>query len=235
MTNSASRPAATGPCRSRRGVTLIEMAIVLAIISVMTAIGIAMSTDLKPRWDTRAAAKTFASHVNQCRMLAVQTGRECKIWLVDYDSDLSNTGSNTGEWWIGLGNKSKNSTTWDYLPVDDLDGTSGTDSDQSEGMIDLGDSTKEHYHRHVALDNWGTINGYGSGNSDSIIFDTRGHMLNPTGDLSSGGYIRITFVNKLANSKNRTEEWYVDIYPTGSASIESSSKDGTTSSGSGAS
>ncbi len=63
---------------SRRGFTLIEMAITLAIISILTGWGIWMSQDLLPRWQTRSAAQEFAASVQQCRMIAIRAGVECR-------------------------------------------------------------------------------------------------------------------------------------------------------------
>lgn len=205
--------------RGRAGVTLIEMAIVLAIIGIMSAIAISMSSELGPRWRTRAAAKLFASQVNECRMTAIRTGRECRVWLVTADSDTANADTNAGEYWVAVGNKSRNSTAWDYLPVDDYDGSTGTDTDQSRGFADLGDKNNQFYRRQVGLLQWGTIGGPGTGNSDAIHFDARGQVMNPLSDFggSADGYIRITFYNKLNWSKGGSEAWYVDIYPTGSS------------------
>ena len=103
--------------------------IVVAIITILTAVGIGMSSDLVPRFRTRQAARTFAAKVNECRSLAIRSGKECSVWLLAADTSLTNLSSNTGEYWVGMGNKNRNSATWDYLPVDTE--TGGSDSDQS--------------------------------------------------------------------------------------------------------
>jgi prepilin-type N-terminal cleavage/methylation domain-containing protein len=94
----------------RRGFTLIEIAIVVGLILILTAIGIDMSKDLIPRYRTKKAAQQFAAHVNQCRMIAIRANRECMIWMKAGDDDLDDTTTNTGKYWMAMGNKSSGSS-----------------------------------------------------------------------------------------------------------------------------
>jgi len=195
--------------------------VVVAIVLILTAIGVVQSQDMVPRFRTRRAAVTFSSLVNQCRALAIQTNRECSVWLLDYDSDLSDLSSNTGAYWVGLGNKNTGSNTWDYLPPDSL--KDGSDDDVSQGLVDLGDDTNQYYARHVALATWGSgLAGPGTTNSDRIVFDPRGFVINPVGDFDSTGHILLTFVNKVARKEGRVEDYYVRVSRSGMTRVDQS-------------
>ena len=204
--------------RYRAGFTLIELMIVVALISILTAIGIGMSSDLIPRFRTRQAARTFASKVNECRALAIRSGKECSVWLLGADSSLTNLDSNAGEYWVGLGNKNRSSTTWDYLPVDTE--TGGSDSDQSQGVVDIGEEDGQFYQRRVGIAQWTTLGGPGTGNSDRIVFGPRGFVTNPSSDFGALGTIDITFVNKVARAEGFTEDWTVKVGRTGMTRID---------------
>jgi Tfp pilus assembly protein FimT len=193
----------------------------VAIVLILTAIGIVQSQDMVPRFRTRRAAITFSSLVNQCRALAIQTNRECSVWLLDYDSDLSDLSSNTGSYWVGIGNKNTGSNTWDYLPPDSL--KDGSDDDVSQGLVDIGDDTNQYFARHVALATWGTgLSGPGTDNANRIVIDPRGFVLNPVGDFDSTGHILLTFVNKVARKEGRVEDYYVRVSRSGMTRVDQS-------------
>jgi prepilin-type N-terminal cleavage/methylation domain-containing protein len=203
---------------SRRGFTLIELMIVVALIMILTAIGIGLSDDLIPRFRTRQAAKTFSSKVNECRALAIRSGKECSVWLLAADSSLTNLDANNGEYWVGMGNKNRDSSTWDYLPVDTE--TGGSDSDQSQGVIDIGDKDGQFYQRRVGIAQWSSLGGPGTGNSDRIVFGPRGFVTNPSSDFGALGTIDITFVNKVARADGFSEDWTVKVGRTGMTRID---------------
>lgn len=200
------------------GFTLIELMIVVALIMILTAIGIGLSDDLIPRFRTRQAAKTFASKVNECRALAIRSGKECSVWLLSADSALTDLDANDGEYWVGLGNKNRDSATWDYLPVDTESG--GSDSDQSQGIVDIGDRLSQFYQRRVGIAQWSALGGPGTGNSDRIVFGPRGFVTNPSSDFGALGTIDVTFVNKVARADGFTEDWIVKVSRTGMTRID---------------
>lgn len=206
----------------RHGFTLIEMAITLAIISVLTAWGMWASQDLLPRWRTRAAAQEFSARVQQCRMIAIRSGVECRVLLVDYDTSLADLETdNIGEYQLSIGNKYSDSDTWDLLPPDSFQ--DGTDDDQSEGIFDIGPAGNDPKRR-VSIADWGdgTLGGPGTGNNNAIVFDARGYVSNPSTDFSGEGHIAVTFVNKLARSRGLQEDFIVYISRSGMIRLDNS-------------
>jgi prepilin-type N-terminal cleavage/methylation domain-containing protein len=206
----------------RHGFTLIEMAITLAIISVLTAWGMWASQDLIPRWRTRAAAQEFSARVQKCRMLAIRSGVECRVLLVDYDTSLDDLEvENVGEYQLSLGNKYSNSDTWDLLPPDSYQ--DGSDDDQSEANFDISPNGNDPKRR-VSIADWGdgTLGGPGTGNSNAIVFDARGYVSNPSSDFSGEGNITVTFVNKLARSRGLQEDFIVLIGRSGMIRLDNS-------------
>lgn len=209
--------------RHRQGFTLIEILIVVAIILVLTAIGAGLARDLIPRWRTRKAAMQFEEEVQNCRMLAVRSGRECRVLLVDYDPYLTSLSTeNRGEYWVALGDDSYGSTAWDILPVDTY--TDSTDNDSSMGMIDIGPSGR-HYVRYVSIAKWDSLAGPGSGNSNAIVFSPRGFVENPSSDFNSNGFIEVKFVNKVARREGISDDFIVSIARGGMVRVDSTRGD----------
>jgi prepilin-type N-terminal cleavage/methylation domain-containing protein len=210
-----------GRTRKSAGFTLLELVIVIAIVLVLTALGIGMSRDIIPRFRTLRGAKVFSAKAQQCRALAIRTGKECAITLVSYDSALTDVSTNDGYYTVALGDSSRDSSTWDYLPPD----PAGGGTDDSEGLVDIGDEDGQYYLRRVGLGNWGTITGPNTGNSNRIVFDARGFVSNPVGDFGSLGYITVTFVNKMASAQGRTENFTVRVARSGMTRVDSNIAD----------
>ena len=166
---------------------------------------------------------TFASHVELCQNLAVRSNKECSILMVEHDSSLTDLNFNTGEYWIGLGNKSLNSDEWDYLPVDKI--TDEVDDYSKQGVIDIGDDNGDYYARRVGLKEWETLDGPGTDNADRIVFSPRGFLTNPATDFSDEGYIVITFVNKVVRVEGMVEDFTVSISRAGMARVDSNRRD----------
>lgn len=205
----------------RSGFTLLELAVVIAMVLILTSVGIGALREQLPRWRTRQAAQTFASLVQQCRGMAVQANVECSIFLVSADADLGNPTDPGGEYWVGLGNRSSGSTTWDYLPADRL--AEGADNDTSQGIVDLGDRAGNYYARNVGIDTWTPLTGPGVGNNNRIVISPRGFVSNPAGDFDARGTIPITFVNKLARHEGRLDEdWIVSVTRGGVVRVDDS-------------
>lgn len=123
--------------RSRRGVSLLEMAIVIAIISVLAAIGAGMISKTLPRWRTREAAYEFGAAVSHARELATIEATEYRVAVTTFDM-LPGDGTGGGAYLVQRGDAPANSSAWDTLPLD-IDGV----VDDSQGITDIGPGGKD--------------------------------------------------------------------------------------------
>lgn len=197
-----------------RGFTLIELAIVVVIICILSSLSIWQAQDMLPRLRTKGAAQMFSKWLDRCRMLAIRTNKECKITLLSYDpSPATILSANVGSYSISLGNLSKNSTTWDLLPDDMYDNSS--DDYQGEGIVNLAPGSHD-FQRYVSIDNWGSdIGGPYNNTQDSLVFSPRGYLINPATDFNPQGFIEVIFVNKYARSEGRNEDFVVMVSRSG--------------------
>ncbi|MCB9760651.1 MAG: GspH/FimT family pseudopilin [Alphaproteobacteria bacterium] len=199
--------------RLRRGFTLLEMMIVIAVIAVVAALSVSSLKELIPRFRARQAAHEFASHLEQARQLAIMHNRETKVEIVNYDTDLTNTGTNTGYWEISVGDSRVGSADWDVLP---MEVTSGADAHKSEGTFDIS-SSGEHYRRGVGL---------AEPDVTEIIFTPKGWVGNSNANFGSDGFLSFVFVNKIAEAQGQTDRYTVMVYRGGMVRVEASLSSG---------
>ena len=205
--------------KQQSGFTLLELAVVVAVVGILAALAVISGESLMPDVRTRSAAKQFAKYVDFMRMTALRDNRETRICMDAYDSapaDLSS--ANKGQYTLYEGNKSANSTSWDTLPGDLFDNS--VDDDSTTGVIDLSKSGK-HFVAKVSIGDWGSnIGGPYTGNSNCIVFSPRGWVVNPASDFNSMGFIEITFVNKVARSNSLNHDYIVMVARTGFTRID---------------
>ena len=209
--------------RSRRGVTLVEIAIVVAIIGVLAALGAGMVNKLIPSWRTRRAALDFSAAANQARAMAIADNVQYRLYVSGADSDPGSGELNYGEYWVQRGDAASNTSAWDTLPVE----MSGTDSLQGEGYVNIqkdaedslpGVSLKEFATPLTGVDAW----------TNSIVFNPRGQLDNPSDDFGcdinadggADGYICVSFVNKKSAAEGVTDEWHVLISRAGMVRLQ---------------
>ena len=197
----------------RRGVTLLEIAIVLAIIGILAAIAGTMLTQTIPSWRTRRAAREFSATLNQCRQLAIAQGVEYRVRMASADPDLGGSGGSVGVYYIERGDSGVNSSTWDILPWD----ADGSATASAEGTIDISEGAPNGL-RGASIAPWDPIAGV---EGDDIVFSPRGWLINPVSDFNADGYIEITFVNKPARGRGEADEWTVMVSRGGLVRLES--------------
>ncbi|MEC7948897.1 MAG: prepilin-type N-terminal cleavage/methylation domain-containing protein [Myxococcota bacterium] len=210
-----------GPPRAlaRRGLTLIELAVVLAIVGIVAAIGWGSTRAYIPRFRMITAAKGLKADTMKLRSLAVSTGRETRLTLSGTPGTCTDAEGYGGSWTMAIGNRSSGSSSWDLLPEDTA--ADGSDDDRSEGTVDIGPEGNRTA-RGVCLRQWASLAGPGAGNGDSIVFSPRGFITNPSSDFSTvAGTIDLTLVNLHAASRGVTDEVSVRLFRTGAARLES--------------
>ena len=203
----------------RRGFTIAEVAVVLAIMVVVLAIGWGSMRDSFPRYRLIHTAKALQTDLMHMRNLAIETNRQARLHLSGPGGDCATDSSLWGGGWeLALGDSSRSSSSWDVLPVDAED---GSDDLAGEGTIDFG-AGGDGSGREVCMSEWGSISGPGTNNEDAIVFDPRGWVANPGSDFAATGYIEITLVDQAGARKGVEDEIVVRISRAGLIRLESS-------------
>lgn len=202
----------------RRGVTLIEMALVVALISVLVAVGWGSLRSELPRFQMIRAAKMLQADLRELQSTAVATNRETRLVLTGSPGTCDDIDSWGGSWSLQIGNRNRGSDAWEYLPPDAQE--DGSDDDASRGTVDLGPGGAEQ-RRFVCLEQWNRLTGPGDGNSDAVVFSPRGWVSNPGGDFGTRGYIELTIIN-LAAAEGVDDEVEVLVARSGHTSLQTS-------------
>ncbi len=203
----------------RKGFTLLEIAVALAIIGILAAMGWGGMQDQLPRFRMIRAARGLKADLMNLRNLAVQSNRQTRMRLTGSGGQCSADGASGGSWEMAIGDRSNNATTWDILPPDEGD----SDIDQTEGFVDI--SSPNAQSGDVCLKSWETLTGPGVDNHDAIVFSPRGWVVNPGEDFSHSGYMELTLVNQAASRQGVTDEVSVVIYRSGMVRMVSTLSD----------
>ncbi|MEN9787755.1 MAG: hypothetical protein RLZZ299_3019 [Pseudomonadota bacterium] len=200
--------------RTRAGVTLVEIMIVVAIMGILAGLSAPMFGKSIPRWRCRRAAKEFAANVALAREIAIAQNVEVRLRMDVADPNLADQIS-YGAYSIAVGNRTVGSTSWDILPVEPEGST--TDQTTDQGTFDISHDAQNAL-KYVSLEPWSTLRGTSTGND--IVFNARGWVTNPAGDFNSNGYIAITFRDvRIGGSGQR---WTVRINRAGTTDMVSS-------------
>lgn len=206
-------PAGTHFAYNRRGHVLAELAITIAIIGLLAAIGWGTLSRQLPTYRMMRTGRLLQTDLQQLRTLSVATSREARLRLIEGDATLDPWADGVGRWEMQLGNRASGSTVWDTLPLDD------------DGVVDNGQGTRDispdgnRAAADVSLAAWAPLAGPGSGNEDSIVFSPRGWVSNPAGDFGDG-YIALRLVNKRALRDGRDEHVRVRVPRSGMVHLD---------------
>lgn len=197
------------------GHTLVELAVALAIISILAAIGFSSARSEIHRYYLMKASRRLHADVLYLKSEAITSNREMRLKLVACDPEMDPGEPQSGEWLLQAGNRSSASTVWDTLPID-VDGV----PNESDGVRDIGKTGNERA-AGISLAQWGEIEGPGAtgDNADSIVFSPRGMLTNPPTDFVNG-YLTLTLVNKTAAHAGADEQVRVRISRGGMARLE---------------
>jgi len=197
---------------------LVEVALVIAIFVVLSAVGFGTTRDQMPRYRLVQASKGLKGDLYMLRNLAVQTGRETRLVLTDAPADCADTEQYGGRWRLEIGDKSRRAGSWEQLPPDAEE--DGTDDDTSGGEVDIGDGGNRKA-RNVCLMDWGSLRGPGTGNNNAIVFSPRGFVTNPSEDFDGTGHVVVELANQTAARKGVEDQVRVTVARSGLVRLHS--------------
>lgn len=203
---------------NRKGFTLVELGIVIAVITVLAAIGWGSTRGQMPRYRLIRGAKNLRGDLTNLKNLAVMSNRETRMLLIGSPGDCLETDEFGGSWFLQAGNKSRGSTSWEFLPIDTE--MEGEDEEQGEGRVSIGDGGN-HELRDVCLEEWDPLRGPGTGSTDSIVFSPRGWVRNPAADFDSSGYLVLTLTNQAAGRLGVVDKVHIRVSRAGMVRMHS--------------
>lgn len=199
--------------RHRRGATLPELMMLIAIVAILASLGLYSARDSIAHYRMIRTARLLQTDIQLLRALAVNTNRQTRLKLVSADVALDPTEYQQGEWLLQLGNRPERSTEWDTLPVNK--GTQVVD-EEGERSLAVGGAQETPW---ISLAAWTPLTGPGLDCADAIVFSPRGWLDNPPLDFTNG-YIELTVVNKRAMLSGGTERVSLKVTRGGLARME---------------
>lgn len=167
---------------------MVELAVVIAIIGVLAAIGMYSGRQQIAQYRLMSAARLLQSDIQGLRATAISTNRQTRLLLIEADAAMDPQEAQIGAWLLQVGDRSSGSTEWDTLPID----KEVPDSSLGERSLNV-DGLNER--PGISLMPWPSLAGPGLGNTDAVVFSPRGFVDNPVSDFV-GGYITLSLANK---------------------------------------
>jgi type IV fimbrial biogenesis protein FimT len=183
----------------RRGFTLLELVVTIALVGIIASIGWVSTRDQLPRYRLQKAAKLMRNDIAQVRHEAIFRGKEARLVLQESGGTCDGSTPAAGAWLLQIGDQATGSTSWDTFPADAQ--ADGSDDDVGQGTIDLTAGQRET--KNICLQDWGDLGV--APNQDAIVFNSRGWVRNPDDDYTSG-FIGLTLVNIDARGRRESVE-----------------------------
>ncbi len=198
--------------KRRQGVSLVEIAIVIAIFGIMSAMAAQSMAGMVPSYRTKQAAREFYVNVQKARDLAIAEGREYRVRVDAWDTSVSSGTTSIGSYYIERGDSATLSTTWDVLPAD----MNGVVNDQEGHVVFTRDAVASATDAANPLP-WVSLE---QPAVTTIVFDSRGFLENSSAEFDSTGMVNFNFVNKRAAVvDNMSEFWTVSVSRAGFARL----------------
>jgi len=198
--------------KRRHGVSLVEIAIVIAIFGIMSGLAAQSMVGMVPSYRTKRAAREFYVNVQKARDLAISEGREYRIRVDAWDSSISTGTASIGSYYIERGDAASLSVTWDVLPVN----VNSVVNDQEGHIVFTRDAVASATDAANPLP-WVSLE---QPLVTTIVFDSRGFLENSSSDFDSTGMVNFNFVNKRAAvADGMSEFWTVSVSRAGFARL----------------
>ncbi len=183
------------------GFTLIELAITLAIVAIITAIAIPNISYFSGRYRLNHATQRLEEHLRLARTMAISANTEYAIQFTvrDEDAGQGHWKDNAGSYRLLQGDRPRGSETWAPVGFGALNGS---------GVIDLCDGPGDV--KGISIEQWTELDGPNNSElQDSLVFGAHGYLTNASADFQDE-YVRIVLRNRAANPRTERRAILVD-------------------------